>query len=95
MDMFKADAKVAEMLKDSGRFEILDGDKGRFTLKVDGKTYSDDVYIDTLTYGAGLDDVSAVREYMNESNLVFCEVCTHIAGQLGWLDPAEPFDPFR
>lgn len=95
MDMFKADTKVAEMLKKSGRFEILDDERGRFSLTVDGKTYSEDVYIDTLTYGAGMDDASDVSEYMDSSNAVFCEVCTHIAGRLGWLDPVEPFDPFR
>lgn len=95
MDMFKADAKVAEMLKNSGRFEILDDSTGRFTLEVDGEIYSYDVSIDTLTYGAGMDDASDVSEYMDSSNAVFCEVCTHIAGRLGWLDPVEPFDPFR
>ena len=95
MDMFMADKKVAEMLKESGRFEMLDNERGRFSLTVNGKTYSDDVYIDTLTYGAGLDDASAVSEYMDSSNAVFCEVCTHIAGQLGWLDPVEDVDPYH
>ena len=95
MDMFEANAKVAEMLKAAGRFQILNDSTGRFTLIANGKTYTDDVYIDTLTYGSGLNHASDVVEYMDLSNPVFCDVCTHIAGQLGWLDPVEPFDPFR
>lgn len=95
MDIFKADAKVAEMLKKSGRFEILDDERGRFSLTIDGETYSEDVYIDTLTYGAGLDDPSAVTEYMDIMNPEFSTVCTRIAWLLGWLDSVEDVDPYH
>jgi hypothetical protein len=95
MDIFKADAKVAEMLKKSGRFEILDDERGRFSLTIDSETYSEDVYIDTLTYGAGLDDSSAVTEYMDVMNPEFSAACTRIAGRLGWLDPVEDVDPYH
>ena len=64
MDMFEANAKVANMLKAAGRFQILNDSTGRFTLIVNGKTYTDDVYIDTLTYGSGLNHASDVVEYM-------------------------------
>lgn len=95
MDIFKATAKVFDMMKESGRFEILDDGRGLFSLTVDGETYSEDVYIDTMTYGAGLDDPSAVTEYMDLMNPEFSTVCTRIAGRLGWLDPVEDVDPYH
>ena len=94
MDMFKADLKIFEMMKNSGRFEILDDERGRFSLTVDGTTYSEDVYIDTLTYGAGLNDSSSVTEYMDLMNPEFSAAGTRIAGRLGWLDPVEDVDPY-
>lgn len=85
--MNTSNLKVAEMLKTSGRFELLPDmpGYGRYTLTVDGKTASAIVDIDTLTRGAGLDSADDVKEYEDITNPVFDEACTSIAFQLGWM----------
>ena len=83
--------RVFEMLTASGSFEILadNPETGRFTLVVDGKTYTADVDIDTLTRGAGMTDPSEVTEYMDVMNPEFLTACDQIAWVLGWIPPID------
>ena len=73
---------ISKLIKESGSFEILNEEYGRYTLTFAGKTATADVNIDTYTYGCGLNSAEDAKKYEDLMNPIFLCVCTEIAEQL-------------